>query len=100
MPTMKAVAASIPSLEAAASFIPDEAERYDRVPKVSNCALTAAACMDVRKPPSKPVAADAWPALPEGRGDVAEGPKRIRVDVGWALWDADAGGDDMQYQVR
>lgn len=97
--TMKRVAASIPSLESAAAFVPDDAEVFEPQPKTTERALGAAATNSVLSPEAAPVVADAWPAVPEGAPEAPAEPECLRIDVGWHLWKEEDEGTDMQYQV-
>ena len=96
VPHMRALAAAIPQLEAHAAF--DGASPADRVavpPKASARALTAAGA----EAPEAAAPVDTWPlrGAPAGDGNT---PKRLRLDVGWSVWDAEAEGGDLQAQVR
>lgn len=99
VPTMKRVAAAIPSLESAAAFVPDDAEVIAEQPKSTECALGAVAASSVLKPAPAPVMADAWPTVPAGAPAAPAAPGCLRIDIGWQLWKEEDEGSDLQYQV-
>lgn len=97
---MKTIAATIPSLESASAFTPDQAEVYEAQEKQLEESIGGAAAKNVLAAPFKRPEATLWPALPEGSPEGAPTPSRLRIDVGWHLWQQDGEGTDLQYQVR
>ena len=100
VPHMKMIAATIPSLESAAAFTPDQAEVYEAQDKQMEESIGGAAAKTALVAPAKRPEATQWPALPEGSPEEAPTPSRLRVDVGWSLWQQDGEGTDLQYQVQ
>jgi hypothetical protein len=96
---MKTIAASIPSLEAAAAFKPDVTEVYEMQEKQLEESIEDATARNVLAARKTPLEATAWPALPEGAGSSGACPEKLRIDVGWHLWKEDGEGTDLQYQV-
>ena len=99
IPTMKRVAASIPSLECAPAFVPDESEMIAPHPKSAECSLATAAGSNVLEPAAPLVSADEWPFVPQGAPSAPAAPACLRIDVGWQLWKEEDDGTDLQYQV-
>ena len=97
--TMKRVAASIPSLECAQAFEPDDSETIAAQAKSTERALGAAATSSVLAPEAAVAAADDWPAVPEGAPAPQADPGCLRIDVGWHVWKQEDEGTDIQYQV-
>jgi hypothetical protein len=104
VPLMKEIAASFPQLEAHAAFhaCPDDVVSVPA--KSTTCAIAGAVAGGGARTATAAAPVDTWP-LPPGRmaeADQARGPppKRLRIDVGWSLWSADAEGSDLQCQVR
>jgi hypothetical protein len=104
---MKSIAAAIPQLEAHAAFGPAGPGNAPDLPivvpeKIRDCAISGHATVLG----TAPVAASTsvWPAPPAGcveasAVEASVTPIRLRLDVGWALWDAEAEGSNIQYQV-
>jgi hypothetical protein len=96
---MKKIAATIPSLEFAAAFSPDQAEVYAPQEKQLDESIGGAAAKSALLPTSKRPKAVSWPAVPDGTPQEAPTPRRMRIDVGWHLWKQNGEGTDLQYQV-
>ena len=104
VPQMKAIAHDLPHLEAHAAFDP---AAMGNVP-----ATVPAKSRDLTLSAPAPTSGDAaggndetrasvWPGVAAAGGARGSAPARLRIDVGWALWDGEAAeGGDLQYQVR
>jgi hypothetical protein len=104
VPLMKEIAASFPQLEAHAAFHACPDDVVSVLAKSTTCAIAGAVAGGGARTATAAAPVDTWP-LPPGRmaeADQACGPppKRLRIDVGWSLWSADAEGSDLQCQVR
>lgn len=107
IPHMKSIAAAIPQLEAHAAFDPAGPGSAHDLPiavpeKARDCAIGGPAAGLGVAPAA--VETTTWPAPPAGNVeasavDAPEAPSRLRLDVGWALWDAEAEGSNILYQV-
>lgn len=100
VPHMKMIAATIPSLESASAFSPDHQEFYEPQEKQMEDSIGGAAARSALVPVPKRAEAVNWPALPEGSCEEPTTPSRLRIDVGWHLWQEDGEGTDLQYQVH
>jgi hypothetical protein len=101
LPTIKSIAARIPSLEAAPQFIADPTEQVAVPAKAKACALGPAAAAAPLALKAEPTAVMSWPQPAPKPGDAptVATPKRLRIDVGWRLWSEGAEGTEIQYQV-
>lgn len=100
VPHMKMIAATIPSLEYAAAFKPDESELYESQEKQLDESIGSAATRNALLPAPKRPEATLWPAVPDETCEQKPTPSRLRIDVGWNLWQEEGEGTDLQYQVN
>jgi hypothetical protein len=102
VPQMKALAHGLPHLEAHAAFdSADTSDLPDTVPaKAREAALVGQGDPDTNTLPSKLEDADMTAAWPNASmANAAAPPAKLRIDIGWALWDAEAEGSNLQYQA-
>lgn len=98
VPHMRALAAAIPQLDAHDAFAgASPSDCVPVAPKATSFALAASSSIPVAGEAVPP--AQSWPLPSADTGD-GDALARLRLDVGWSVWDAEAEGCDLQAQAR